>query len=69
MFRGHEKVKTYMSKIGKPEDYIHLPVIKDGKAVGIVVNATEEDERYVLDCLMYVGLELINEKPSAIVIK
>lgn len=61
------KGKTVVSKVGKLEDYINLPVVKDSKAIGVINNATELDDGYELEMTLFkVGIELFNDTPTSI---
>jgi hypothetical protein len=62
------QTKVSVSKIGDPEDYVNLPVTKDGKAIGVITEVTPRDGYYTLTATLWqnVDVELFNGKPSVI---
>ncbi|UUV46027.1 hypothetical protein [Bacillus phage vB_BanS-Thrax1] len=56
-------------KIGKPEDYIHIPLVRDGKALGVVMSVVEKEDMYELTAKLWttMDLEIVDNAPSAIV--
>ena len=60
--------KLTVSKVGDPEDYVNLPVTKDGKAIGVITEVTPRDGYYTLTAALWqnVGVELMDGKPSTI---
>jgi len=56
-------------KVGKPEDYFHLPLVRDGKAIGVVIGAVEQEDTYKLEAKLWTNtdLEIVDNAPSAIV--
>ena len=67
--KGFKKVITYVSSHdSQPSDYLNLPVIKDGKAIGVVSEAVFENWVGIkLTLTIWVDLEFMDGKPSAIV--
>ena len=55
--------------VGKPEDYIHIPLVRDGKALGVVMSAVEKEDMYELTAKLWTNtdLEIVDNVPSAIV--
>lgn len=73
MKKGFRKVEVFVSNADADmEDYLNLPVIKDGKAIGVVSEVDFENWiGYKLTLTIWVDIELTIDgdgiKPSAIV--
>lgn len=65
---GVIKMKVLVNKIGKTDDYIHLPVIRNEKHIGVVTEARETDNWYELSITVFAKLEMSNGEPSAIIL-
>ena len=63
--------KIRVPLIGFKEDYINLPIIKDGVAIGVVTNCEEKGFQFELTATLWqeISVELINNVPSAIQVK
>lgn len=60
---------TVVNKIGNPEDYVNIPIVENNKAIGVITNATELEDGYELETLLFkVSVELTNDTPIAIII-
>lgn len=62
------KSNVKVPKIGKLEDYINLPIVKDGRAIGVVTSAVEESYQYLLKITLWqdVGVDILKGVPSAV---
>ncbi|AYP68337.1 hypothetical protein PQE75_gp142 [Bacillus phage vB_BcoS-136] len=63
--------KTYVAKFGKSEDYINLPLIHEGKAIGVIMKAKELEDVFELEVAVWnrIGMQFIDNKPSALLIR
>lgn len=57
--------------IGFKEDYINLPIIKDGVAIGVITNCEEKRFQFELTATIWqeISVELTNNVPSAVWVK
>lgn len=46
-------IKTYVSKIGKLEDYLHLPFTHNELPIGVVTEVIELEDAYELTVIMF----------------
>lgn len=67
--KGFKYITVFVSSQNcEPSDYLNLPVIKDGKPIGVVTEAVFENWVGIkLTLTVWVDLEFMNDKPSAIV--
>lgn len=67
--KGFRHLTMYVSAYNtEPSDYISLPVIRDGKAIGVVTDAVYENWTGIkLTLTVWVDLEFMNDKPNAII--
>lgn len=62
------KAKVFVPLVGKPTDYVNLPIVKGDKAIGVITDAIKENDKYALAITLWqdVGLELLNGVPNAV---
>lgn len=65
---GFTQFTIRVARLGNVEDYLHLPLIKNGNAVGTISKAVEVDGAYELTVTRFVKVELTDGAPSAIII-
>lgn len=50
--KAHE-FKVLVNKLGKLDDYLNMPIVKDEIAIGIVTKAEELDDKYELSYYLF----------------
>lgn len=69
MERNIIKSTTMVGKVGNPEDYINLPVTRNGVAIGTIRECVEKDDKYELTMYLWlhVGMGIIGNRPEEII--
>lgn len=66
---GYRTMKTYVSILGSPEDYLNLPVVKNGNAIGVITGVKEIEGKYELTLVVYTKFEFMDGKVSAVILE